>query len=92
MAYEMKDMTFSAFKNKKKEQKTHADLTGTALIEGKEYWVNVWKKTDKNGDTWLSGSIRPKVKNEEKKTNAPKASVPQEFNDEIPFARFQDTY
>lgn len=58
--YERKDNTFSAFKNKKKEEKTHADLTGEAMIDGKMYWVNIWKKTDKNGDTWLSGSIRPK--------------------------------
>lgn len=85
--YEQKDMTFQAFKNKKKEQKTHADLTGTALIDGKEYWVNIWKKTDKNGDTWLSGSIRPKVKNEEKKAPPSHETQKADWQDEseIPF-------
>lgn len=85
MAYEQKDNTFSAFRNKKKEKKEHSDLTGTALIEGKEYWVNIWKKTDKNNDTWLSGSIRPKVKNETKSSPQKNAYSSQGFEDEIPF-------
>jgi hypothetical protein len=87
MAYEQKDMTFSAFKNKRKEKKEHADLTGTMLIEGKEYWVNIWKKTDKNKDTWLSGSIRPKVKNETKEAPPSRQAQKEAWDEssEIPF-------
>lgn len=81
----MKNNTFSAFKNKRKEDKNHADLTGTMLLDGKEYWVNIWKKTDKNQDTWLSGSIRPKVKNEEKKAPAPQKAQSFDDSDTIPF-------
>lgn len=82
MTYQQKDNTFSAFKNKRKEDKNHADLTGTMLLDGKEYWVNIWKKTDKNQDTWLSGSIRPKVKSDAKQT---KSSYAPEDENEIPF-------
>lgn len=90
MSYEQRDNTFSVFKNKRKEEKTHADLTGTGLIDGKEYWVNVWKKTDKNGDTWLSGSIRPKEGKPETykgglRQNAIPPSKSADTEDEIPF-------
>lgn len=86
MTYERKDNTFSAFKNKRKEEKTHADLTGEAMIDGQMYWINIWKKTDKNGDTWLSGSIRKKnAKQETAKAKTDQAYAPDSFDSEIPF-------
>lgn len=61
MTYEHKDMSGSAFSNRKKSEPTHADLTGDGRIFGKDVWINVWKKKDKNGDTWISFSFREKA-------------------------------
>jgi|DEB3_MinimDraft_2_1074329.scaffolds.fasta_scaffold05149_2 hypothetical protein len=80
MAYERKDNSGAAFKNRKKERETHADLTGDALIDGKDFWVNVWKKTDKNGDTFISLAFKPKGE----KSAAP-LERKEELSDEIPF-------
>ena len=81
MAYETKDMTGSAFRNKRKEMQTHADLTGEAKVFGRDVWVNVWKKKDKNGDTYISFSFREKQPRQER------APAPQQSYDEsdMPF-------
>jgi hypothetical protein len=60
MAYEMKDMSGSAFHNSRRDRDTSPDLTGSALIHGKEHWVNMWLKTDKNGNTWVSFNLKEK--------------------------------
>lgn len=80
---------FSAFKNKK-EKDTQADLTGELDIEGKKYWFNAWTKKDKNGNLYISGSVRPKdsaknVSAKEKTDQVYKPSVPEDFDSEIPF-------
>lgn len=72
MAYEQKDMTGSAFKNRRKADPKHADLTGDAKIFGRDVWVNVWKKKDKNGDTYISYTFREKQPPLEDKRPAPK--------------------
>lgn len=84
MTFELRDNSFSAFKNKRKEEKTHADLTGTAKINGEEYFINIWKKTDKNGDTYLNGTLRLKQKkNETQPINKKNYLAPDE--EEVPF-------
>lgn len=60
MTYEIKDMTGTAFMNKRKSEPNHADLTGEAKIFGRDVWVNVWKKKDKNGNTYISFSVKEK--------------------------------
>ena len=59
MAYEQRDNSFSAFKNNRKEKDTHADLTGKGMVNGEMMWINIWKKKDKNGNTWLSIALKP---------------------------------
>ncbi len=59
MAYEQKDMSGSLFKNDRKEKDTHPDRTGTALIDGREYWVSGWLKTGARGQ-FLSLAFKPK--------------------------------
>lgn len=84
MAYETKDMTGSAFRNKRKEMQTHADLTGEAKIFGRDVWVNVWKKQDKNGDTYISMSFREKQPKAEQA--APRQALPASLDDtDMPF-------
>ncbi len=60
MAYEMKDFSGSLFKNTKREKDTHPNATGSAMIDGVDYWVSAWTKQDKNGNPWQSLSFKRK--------------------------------
>jgi hypothetical protein len=85
MAYEMKDMSGSAFHNSRRDRDTSPDLTGSALIHGREHWVNMWLKTDKNGNTWVSFNLKEKEARQalpKKKDDRPTAEV---ISDDIPF-------
>ena len=35
------------FKNDRKEKPTHPDLGGTINVEGKDFYINAWKKESK---------------------------------------------
>ena len=37
----------ASFPNNKKEKETHPDETGSANIDGKEYYINTWIKESK---------------------------------------------
>ena len=50
----------SIFKNDKKEEERHPDMTGTLNVNGTDYWISAWKKTSKAGTSFLSLSVRPK--------------------------------
>jgi hypothetical protein len=90
MAYEIRDMTGSLFDNSaRKEKDSHPDRSGTAMIDGREYWVNGWLKKDKNGKPWLSLAF--KLKGEIAKPTTSKmqpkgAGGGGDMDDNIPFA------
>ena len=50
MAFEQRPNTGAVFKNDKKTTENHPDGTGSALIEGVEYWVSMWLKKGAKGD------------------------------------------
>lgn len=95
MAYEQKDNSGSLFKNERKDKDNHPDRTGSAKIDGVDYWVNGWLKQDRNGNQYLSLAFKRK--------DAARRSVPAartdgqgvqprtarkssaEMDDEIPF-------
>lgn len=79
MAFTQKDNSGAVFVNDRKEKDTHPDRTGTALIDGVEYFVNGWLKDGKHGP-WLSLSFKRKDKQPERREPAP-----AELDDEIPF-------
>ena len=54
--YEQKDMDGGAFKNDKKSEDWHADWNGSAMIEGTEYWVNMYETYQRMART--TGSSR----------------------------------
>lgn len=60
MAYEQKDMSGSAFINNRRTSDTHAHFTGNGMIFGREVWINVWIKQNKDGSERLSFSFREK--------------------------------
>lgn len=53
------DMAGSLFKNDRKSKDTHPDLTGSAMVDGVEYYLSAWRKTGAKGD-FYSLSVRPK--------------------------------
>lgn len=74
------------FQNTKKETEKHPDYTGELNVEGKEYWISGWKKVSKNGNPFVSLSIKPKepAGNQQKAAQSPQR-VDESFDDEIPF-------
>lgn len=75
--------------NKRKEQDTHPDFTGSLNVDGVEFWVNAWKRKegDASNKPSLSFTVRPK---DDKGAAAPPrkpaaASTPVDLDDEIPF-------
>jgi hypothetical protein len=59
MAFEMRPNTGMLFKNLDKDEDTHADYQGEALIDGQLYWFNAWIKEGKKGK-FMSCSFRLK--------------------------------
>lgn len=49
MAYEQRDNSGSLFKNDRRETENHPNATGTALIDGVEYYVSAWTKEGRKG-------------------------------------------
>ena len=80
MAYETRDNSGSMFKNTRKEKETHADMSGEIMVNGKLYWINGWRKVDKNGNPWYSMSV--KEKGDRPKEAGTKAAP---IDDDIPF-------
>jgi hypothetical protein len=88
MAYEPKDMTGSLFGNEKREKDTHPHAKGTALIDGKEYWVDAWTNTTQNGKRYQSLKFKLKDQQGERWggiADAPVAPPAADLDDEIPF-------
>jgi hypothetical protein len=65
VAYETKPNTGSLFKVEgEKAESWHDDYKGSALIDGKEWWVGLAKKTSKDGKIYLALNFRSKVAKE----------------------------
>ena len=77
MAFEQKEMSGSLFKNEKREKESHPTMTGSALIDGVEYWVSGWTKEGNKGK-WISLAFKPKE-------GTVKAKQKQDDSDSIPF-------
>ena len=96
MSYEQKDNSGSIFVNDRKEKDTHPDRSGTARINGVDYWVSGWLKQDKNGKPYMSMSFKPKDANQlaslrdELNAKSPQAPArghgPDPLGDDIPFS------
>lgn len=48
------------FENDRKEHENHADMQGSINVDGKEYWINGWRKQGRS--QFLSLSVKPKEK------------------------------
>jgi hypothetical protein len=79
MAYEIRELSGSLFKNEKKTEEKHPQMQGSCLIEGVEYWVSAWTKEGTKG-RWQSLAFKRK---DSKPSDKP-ASIEQ-MDDDIPF-------
>jgi hypothetical protein len=71
---------FGLFKNKDKQEDTHADLTGYVNIDGKEFWLNGWVNRNEDGSLkFISGSVKPKTERKEEKKDWASADIRKKF-------------
>jgi hypothetical protein len=95
MAYEQQGDGGSFNVNQKKTMPNHADFTGSVIVSGVEYWINVWAKNGSKGEFW---NVSLKAKEARQSTSEPVSSgtsslsratsapVSQpDLDDEIPF-------
>lgn len=89
MAFEQKDNSGALFRNDRKESENHPDHTGTAKIQGREYYISAWIKQGKNGGKFFSLSFKPKQALGERPPtggkNDPRPTAEPDFDDNIPF-------
>lgn len=57
MSYQKKEGDCVLFVNDKQGVEKRPDFKGTAFLNGKNYNVSLWKKTDKNNKVYFSGMI-----------------------------------
>lgn len=85
MAFEKRDNSGAVFKNSRPNSDKSPPLTGNAMINGVEYWISAWTKTDKNGEKWMSLAFKeknPSVANSQKAQATDTSSYDE---DSIPF-------
>jgi hypothetical protein len=83
MAYEMKNNTGSLWRNLKKEEETHADYTGSVMIDGVEYWQSGYLKESKDGKKYFYQTFKAKNAPRELPKQVPTRDVPDDSD--IPF-------
>ena len=88
MSYEQKDNSGSLFVNHKQQPgPKQPDRSGSALIDGVEYWVSGWLKQTKDGQPWLSLAFKRKEQRPQTR-RAPAQKPSSGFDDmdsDIPF-------
>jgi hypothetical protein len=82
MAFEQKDNSASLFVNDRKTAETHPDSTGTAKIDGVEYYISAWRRESKTGKKYLSLSFKRKDADTAADRSRP---IGEQLNDSIPF-------
>ena len=59
--YEQRDNTGSLFKNEgERKRENGPEYSGTALVDGTEYFMDAWLKSAESGRKWMSFSFKPK--------------------------------
>lgn len=75
------------FKNSRKTKDSHPHMTGRINVEGKEYWISAWTKTDRNGNRFQSLSVNPiegNNRSNDNRTSGGDRADDHDFDDDIP--------
>jgi len=86
--YQTKDFTGVLFKNDKREKDSQPQAKGSAVIDGREYWVSAWTNKSAKGTVYqsLKFTAKDEVHNagmaKVQETLAPETA---DFEDDIPF-------
>ena len=93
MAYEQKDNSGSLFANDRREKDTHPNAKGTAMIDGREYWVDAWTNTASNGKKYQSLKFKLKDRDQQHRDSLNRGERKQSYDapplddldDDVPF-------
>ena len=92
MAFEQRDNSGSLWKNDRKTKDNQPDRTGTAMVDGKMYYISGWLKETRDGDPFLSLAFTPKEENERRSATPAKYNSSgrkvdgfDDLDDNIPF-------
>ena len=83
--------TGALFKNDKKESDKHPDYKGSINVNGVEYWLSSWIKTSKQGNKFMSLSVKAKDAPAQKTVQQTPKPAPAnqdgfaDMDDDIPF-------
>lgn len=78
MAFEMRELSGSLFKNEKKTEEKHPQMQGSCLIDGVEYYISAWTKEGTKGRFQSLAFKRKDAKPDAK-------PAPADDDDSIPF-------
>lgn len=56
--YEMKDNTFTLFRNKDKEKDTQPDYQGDIMWKGEKLRLSAWLQEAKSGNKYIKGQVQ----------------------------------
>jgi len=79
--YQDKDLEGVLFKNGDKRTETDRDYRGTALIDGKPYWMSAWINTSKQGEKYM----KLRFTLNEQPNKKPKEEKQEDFDADVPF-------
>ena len=75
-------------KNDRKTEDSHPDIAGSINVDGKEYWLNGWKKTrNSDGSPFYSLAVKPKQERaaEIRRDAERDTNFQRDLNDDIPW-------
>jgi hypothetical protein len=76
---EQRDLSGTLSKNTRKEKPSHADYTGSVMIDGRKYWLNGWVKDGRDGKKFLSLSVGPAEQSGDRTANGTNARANNDF-------------
>ena len=86
--YQQRDNSGQLFKVEEKKNEKGPDYSGTALIDGVEFYMDSWLKTAESGRRWMSFSFKAKQQPANNSRPAEKAAtqpIRSRDDDSIPF-------